>query len=348
MLFVGTAQTHTRRFQPSGGYVGISGTTTGSGIDWTSNGILHHSRRFSKKSGRPASALSVLLPIGPFCPVRSSYKLEDDPEMQHLPKGSLCTDFLIDLARVQLEMEAGLDVKPDRVDALASQVDQALEQWELLYNRGHRSTDFQTREQAKFNQAQVKAYKTTTNAMLSFLKWQISGMQARVYNKPIPQLPPGMEMEQIVAMVQGGELDRMHAGAMAVATTGKGPVVTALPFDLSQFETSDEDDPTSKSNPIRAEFTRLSKDHENLIEFGVSYGKFDALGKLRFLDEMADIHDRWNIFFTRIKLLGKINPEYVDQCQTVLSSMCLTEEDWLSVLELSHDLLRQEAEAERL
>jgi hypothetical protein len=88
--------------------------------------------------------------------------------------------------------------------------------------------------------------------------------------------------------------------------------------------------------------------HSALIDFGAKYDSFDPLGKLAFLDEIDKIQDRWDIFFTRFKLMGAINSDCKRQCDQFLASMSVTEDDYRMLLKKCHELMRKDAERERL
>ena len=71
------------------------------------------------------------------------------------------------------------------------------------------------------------------------------------------------------------------------------------------------------------------------------------MGKLNYLDEVWNIQERWDIFFASFRLLGTLNPEFVQQCQDFLESLGLTEDPYWNLLRLAHERMRQEAEREQ-
>ena len=81
---------------------------------------------------------------------------------------------------------------------------------------------------------------------------------------------------------------------------------------------------------------------------GSSYGGYDALGKLAYLDALEAVEARWDIFFTRFSLVGALNKDFKRQSETFLSSMGLTPESFRELLASAHEIMREEAEAERL
>jgi len=62
--------------------------------------------------------------------------------------------------------------------------------------------------------------------------------------------------------------------------------VTATPFsgEEAAFE----------SEVVRAEYEKLCRDHAALIKMGESYGSYDPLGKLAFLDALEAVEERWD------------------------------------------------------
>ncbi|ACI65427.1 predicted protein, partial [Phaeodactylum tricornutum CCAP 1055/1] len=81
-----------------------------------------------------------------------------------------------------------------------------------------------------------------------------------------------------------------------------------------------------QSPTVKDEYEKLCRDHMSLIQFGGKYAEFDPLGKIRYLDEIEKIEDRWEVFFARFKLMGFLNKSYVTQCNDFLASMGLDEE----------------------
>ena len=102
-------------------------------------------------------------------------------------------------------------------------------------------------------------------------------------------------------------------------------------------------EPAFESETVKSEYEQLCRDHQHLIEFGENYGNFDEYGKLYFLDQMEAVQERWDIFFARFQLLGAINPKYVQQCNTFLEQMSLTETDYRELLRDCHNDMRQQA-----
>jgi Domain of unknown function (DUF1825) len=296
----------------------------------------------ARRNNRSRSALGALTPIGPFCPFRSDAAEQLNPDMEQLTQTTSEADFVTEMARIQLELQMGQSTPdPDRVRSVATQMEHAMVQWETMITRMRLSSDFQTREYSKFIQAHLQSYNTTVGTVTGMVKWQIAGMRALANNQMPPLPPPELDMSQVMAMMNDAQSGKIQPPPSLTAMGGAA-AITAPPFDGPVFDSAD-----GATSLIREEYAKLCSDHESLIQLGSSYGTFDPLGKLRYLDEISAIQDRWNIFYTRIKWMGKLNPLYVKQCQEFLATMNLKEEDFFAILQQSHVLLRQEAEAER-
>ncbi|CAJ1384259.1 unnamed protein product [Effrenium voratum] len=121
------------------------------------------------------------------------------------------------------------------------------------------------------------------------------------------------------------------------SATGAPPVIEAEPFDSSAF----------KSDMVKEEYELLRRDHRQLIKMGESYGSFDPLGKIAFLDQLERIEERWDIFFGRLGLIGALSPEYKEQSAAFLQAMGLSPGEFRRLLRRAHDQMRLDAEDER-
>ena len=63
--------------------------------------------------------------------------------------------------------------------------------------------------------------------------------------------------------------------------------------------------PTPTRNP-----TPNPNPNPNQVQMGASYGSYDALGKLAFLDALEAVEARWDIFFARFSLVGALNADF--------------------------------------
>uniref|UniRef100_A0A7S2BEG5 Uncharacterized protein n=1 Tax=Haptolina brevifila TaxID=156173 RepID=A0A7S2BEG5_9EUKA len=103
-----------------------------------------------------------------------------------------------------------------------------------------------------------------------------------------------------------------------------------------------------ESEIIREEYGKLCRDHSSLIKLGESFGTFDPMGKLAFLDQLEGVESRWDVFFSRFSLLGALDPAFKEQTDGFLSSMGMSVESFRKVLKEAHDLMRLDAEQERM
>ena len=111
--------------------------------------------------------------------------------------------------------------------------------------------------------------------------------------------------------------------------------VTALPFS--------DDSPALRSDVVREEFASLSRDHRALIDFGSSYGAWDGFGQRAYLDQIDAIEERWAVFLGRFKLLGDLNPEFLEQTDAFLEGIGLSRAEYLELHAQSHARLRAAA-----
>jgi inorganic triphosphatase YgiF len=80
---------------------------------------------------------------------------------------------------------------------------------------------------------------------------------------------------------------------------------------------------------------------------GASYANFDPSGKIAYIDEIDKIDDRLQVIFARFKLMGKLDKEFVRQCDAFLASMGMNEEQYQELLKKAHQIMRDDAERER-
>jgi hypothetical protein len=67
---------------------------------------------------------------------------------------------------------------------------------------------------------------------------------------------------------------------------------------------------------------------------------------MQYLDEMEDIEQRWDVFYSRFKLMGAMNPEFVKQCKAFLEFRGLTEDEYRDLHKEVHQKMRNEARTE--
>lgn len=274
----------------------------------------------------------ALTPVGPFCPFRSSSTMELDPKMESMQK-EVGPDLTTEMSRVQLDMLAGQMPDPERLLKVADGFEIAVEQWENLITRLRLSHDFQTREYAKLTQAHLDTHGMSVGEIASMIRWQAGCMRAMAQNTPPPMPPPELNLEKMLSQENS---DKNIPSITAMTAAEK---ITKSPFS--------PDSPAFDSPNVKDEYEMLCRDHNSLIEFGAKYDTFDPIGKIRFLDEIEKIQDRWDVFFTRFKLMGALDTEYMEQCNAFLDSMGMNEEDYRNLLKKCHQMMRDDAEAER-
>ena len=285
-----------------------------------------------KTRHRQSTSLSMALtPVGPFCPFRSTAAIEMEPRMENL--SSVTPGFATEMARIQLDIQTGNTPDPERLRNVAKGLDQAVEEWESLLTRLKLSNDFQTREYAKLNQAHLETHGVSAEVVASMMKWQSGCMKAMADNTPPPMPPPDLDL---MKMMEQSNTDNPPPSITSMTSAEK---ITATPFsdDSDMF-----DSPT-----VRDEYKQLCEDHANLIEMGASYANFDPSGKIAYIDEIEKIDDRWQVFFARFKLMGKLDKEFVRQCDAFLASMGMNEEQYQELLKKAHQIMRDDAERER-
>lgn len=289
-----------------------------------------------------SSSLNMALtPVGPFCPFRSSAAMQFDSKMEKVQSAG--PEFATEMARLQLDMQMGQTPDPDRLKKVADGLDEAVTNWEDLVSRLRLSQDFQTREYAKLTQAHLAAHNETIDDIASMMKWQANCMRAMADNTPPPMPPPEVDLAKLMEQAQ------QAAQSNGDSKSPSPPSLTAMTAAEQITETPFNGNEAAFDSPtVKEEYEQLCRDHMSLIEFGNKYDTFDPLGKIYYLDEIDKIHDRWDIFFTRFSLMGALNQKYVKQCEAFLQSMGMNEDEYRKLLEESHTMMRQEAEAQRV
>lgn len=221
----------------------------------------------------------ALTPVGPFCPFRSPAADNFNPKMEEMQKTS--PDFATEMTRFQLDIQTGNTPDPEGLRIVADGIDHAVEQWEDLVTRLRISPDFQTREYAKLTEAHLNTHGQSVKGLGSMMRWQAGCMRAMADNTPPPMPPTDIDLSKMMAEAQNEERPSPSINAMTAAEQ-----ITSTPFK----DTSALESPT-----VKEEYEKLCRDHEALIAFGVKYDSFDPLGKLRFLDEVERIEERWYV-----------------------------------------------------
>ena len=274
----------------------------------------------------------ALTPIGPFCPFRRKAGEDIDPTVEEM--NQLSPDFATEMTRFQLDIQMGKTPEPERLRTVAGGINQAVDQWETLVTRLRFSTDFQTREYAKLTQAHLSNHGMTVESVGSMMRWQAGCMLAMADNTPPPMPPPDLDLSKMIEQAEQGD----NKSSPSISAMAAAEQISSPPF---------KDAKALESPTVKAEYEKLCQDHSGLIEFGSKYDTFDPLGKLRYLDEIEKIEERWDVFFTRFSLMGEMNEDYLRQCNAFLDSMSMNETEYRSLLKKSHQIMRVDAEAER-
>ena len=230
--------------------------------------------------GLAATQLNMALtPIGPFCPFRSASADELNPRMEKMQDTR--PDFVEEMSKFQLDLQYGKTPEPERLRIIAEGIDQAVDQWEDLVTRLRISPDFQTREYAKLTEAHLETHGQSVAGLGSMMRWQAGCMRAMANGTPPPMPPPNLDLAKMMAEAQNPEKPSPSINAMAAAEQ-----ITSQPF---------KDAKVLGSPTVQDEYEKLCRDHSALIDFGNKYDSFDPLGKLRFLDEVEKIEERWYV-----------------------------------------------------
>lgn len=285
----------------------------------------------------------AVTPVGPFCPFRSQAANSLDLPMQQLNEQG--PEFATEMAKLQLELQFGNEPDPDRLLSTADKLETAVDDWQALITRLADSDDFQTLEYSKLTQAHlVNAGNMTSSDMASMMKWQAQCMRSMARRVPPPMPPSSIDMERMMKMMQEQQQQQSSSGPTSGAPSLVGMTMSAQQITAAPFTGTEQ---AFESDTVKSEYARLCEDHQQLIDFGSRYASFDPVGKTMYLDQVAAIEDRWNVFFARFSLMGQLNKAYVEQCDAFLNSMGMTEEQYKELLQECHDLMRQDAENER-
>lgn len=240
-------------------------------------------------------------------------------------------EFASAMSKIQMDMQMGKEPDKDQLFRVADGIELAVNKWEMLQARLKLSGDFQTREYSKLTEAHLNTHGISPDGIVGMMRWQGGCMRAMALNAPPPMPPSDLDLQRLM---QGSNNDKP---APSISSMAAAETITSQPFDESSM----------KTEAIRLEYEALCRDHKALIELGCAYSTFDPSGKITFLDQIEQIEERWDVFFTRFSLMGELNDVFIKQCTAFLKSMNLNEAEYRSLLQKSHDMMRADAEEER-
>ena len=274
-------------------------------------------------------------PIGPFCVFRSSACADGSPLAAGMT-GLSTVDmpkFAAEMARLQLTMQSGGEPDLARVRELADDLSRAEGEWKMCLTRMRLASDFQALEYFQMTQAYLERKGQTMDQMMLSMRWQADNMRAFASGMPPQPPPPGLNLEELMRSQQ----DAGQANPMAQVAAAQSVDCTPFTGNEAAFQ----------SEMVQEEYAKLCKDHASTIKLGESYGSFDPVGKLAFLDAIEAIEARWDVFFARFALLDALNPSFKEQVDAFLQTMGMDEDTFRQVLGEAHAIMRRDAERER-
>lgn len=288
-----------------------------------------------------ADALTIpITPIGPFCPFRSA-ACADGSALDQAMSGLSMTKmpkFAVEMSRLQLELQAGSTPDPGRVRQMADDICEAEVEWKTMMTRMQLTNDFQSREYYKLTSAWAERQGESLESVGVMMRWQADNMRAFANGQPPLPPPPGLDLAKLARQQQ----EAMQGGGPSPSVMDK--ISAAQAVDSTPF-TGDE--AAFESDVVKEEYRDLCRAHANLIQLGETFGTFDPLGKIAYLDALEAIQERWDVFFSRFALLGALNPTFKQQTEAFLNSMGMSSESFREVLREAHAQMRKDAEVER-
>jgi len=273
-------------------------------------------------------------PIGPFCPFRSA--AFDQNGLLGVAMNNFSSSKMprlaVEMSRLKLEMSMDGTPDPQKIATIADEIVEMQGEWQSILQRMRLADDFQTREYFMLTAVWMERRGQPIEMMGAMVRWQAENMKAfATGGTPVPP-PPGIDIGKLAAQEESGQANMM-------SQIGRAQSVTAGPFESNGagFE----------SDIVKKEWVKLCSDHTSLIKMGESYGSFDPLGKLAFIDALEAVEERWDTFFARFSLMGALNQEYVEQTSSFLSGLGMTVTDFREVLKEAHGRMRKAAEVER-
>lgn len=271
----------------------------------------------------------IPIPVGPLCPFRSSYTADTGylaQGMDTLTDFNM-QDFATEFTRIGLQLQTGEQVDKEKILKLADDLTKAEETWRSMLTRMRMSTDFQALEYFKLSEAWAKRQGQNIDAVGTMMRWQADNMRAfATGGMPTPP-PPGIDLTQMMTQQgKGNGLNVMDAAGS----------ITAFPFL--------ENTAVFKSDIVNEEWQKLAQDHAEMIKVGEEYGSFDREGKVIFIDRLEELENRWDTFYSRVGLMGAINPDFEKQTAEYFEVMGMSNSEFRDVLAEAHLQMRRDAD----
>jgi hypothetical protein len=100
------------------------------------------------------------------------------------------------------------------------------------------------------------------------------------------------------------------------------------------------------SEIVQHEAKNLFEDYQSLMQLGGSYGKFDREGKLKFIEQMEAMMERYRVFMKRFELSDDFMARMtVEQLNTHLGQFGMTSRQMFD--QMSQTLVRMKQDAEK-
>jgi len=248
--------------------------------------------------------------------------------------------LLAELTQMQSGVQTGnfaeLIKNRGRMVTLADDLMKAEQELRVLLTRMRMATDFQSREYYKIASAWTSRQGESLATMGNMMRYSAETMRAVADGRPPMPPPPGYDPVKLMSLwVRQGSA----AGLSVVATMATGQGVDSLPFTGREA--------AFQSDVVHAEYDQLCRDHKSIIKLGEQFGSFDPLGQIAFLDALEAVEERWDVFFSRFRLLGQLSPAFETQTSVFLESLGMSAQAFRELLREAHALLRADAEHAR-
>lgn len=272
------------------------------------------------------SANPSIIPVGLFCPFRSEKMLEMEKKKNNLVY--LSPAYSEEIDRLERDLQLGGATATQRLITTAAMMDNCATDWQSFLDELEAAEDFQTREMRAFNQQVNKVMGEDGADTVELLRWQGAVCRSIAVGTQPPEAPPGVDVNDLVDKAQKGP----------VGYRADKRAVSAKPFNVNSM---------GAGPVVLAEYIKLVSEHKSLIERGSTYGSFSPEMQISYLDAIAEIQDRWDIFFKRSSLMGSLDPSFVEQANDLLEQYNLDQIFYRTLLDEAHQEMRKEAERKK-